>query len=137
MKIYCRNTLTGLIPLYPADYEEKKKMKIGEDYEVSIKLARNPLFHRKFFALLNIGWQNSPNYGHLPFEVYRKVAVMKAGYFVTYNTPKGVIFEAESIAFDKMSEDEFRGVFSNVFDWIINDTCTDKDALMEELMRFL
>lgn len=47
------------MPLYPADYEEKKKLKLGVEYEVEVRIPRNIGFHRKFFALLNVGWANT------------------------------------------------------------------------------
>ena len=31
MEIYCRNTASGLVPLYDSDYDEKRKLKIGKD----------------------------------------------------------------------------------------------------------
>lgn len=45
MKIYLQNTSMGLIPMADSDYDEKKRLKIGEVYEVSIKLARNYHFN--------------------------------------------------------------------------------------------
>lgn len=137
MKIYVRNTLSGLVPLYGSDYDEKRKLKIGQDYEVQIRLVRNPYFHRKFFALLNIGHQNSPNYSHLPFDTFRRVAVMKAGYFISYDTPKGVIFEAESISFDNMDDDRFGEVYSNVVNWIIKDCGITAETIEDEIRNFL
>lgn len=37
MELYLKNTAHGLIPLYDDDFEEKRKLKIGEVYKVSIK----------------------------------------------------------------------------------------------------
>jgi len=50
MRIFCKNLLEGLIPLYNSDLEEKKKLKLDEIYEVEIKVARNYQFHKKFMA---------------------------------------------------------------------------------------
>ena len=34
MKLLLQNTSHGLIPLYDADYEEKKRLKIGEIHKI-------------------------------------------------------------------------------------------------------
>lgn len=52
MKLYLLNTREGLKPMYDEDYDEKKKLKIGEVYEAEIRQPRNLRFHRKYFALL-------------------------------------------------------------------------------------
>jgi hypothetical protein len=60
MRLRLLNTPQGLKPCYDEDYEEKRKLKLGEVYEAEIKLLRNPEFHRKFFALLNAGFSLLP-----------------------------------------------------------------------------
>ena len=57
MKIKLLNTSVGLKPLYDEDFEEKKKLKIGEVYEATIKRPRNLSFHRKYFGLINLAWE--------------------------------------------------------------------------------
>ena len=54
MKLLLKNTASGLVPIYDDDFDEKKKLKIGQVYEVSIKLVRNYEFHKKYFALIRI-----------------------------------------------------------------------------------
>lgn len=135
MKLYVKNTLSGLIPLYPNDLEEKKKLKLNEEYQVEIRRPRNIGFHRMFFALLNIGHQNTEM--ELPFETYRRWAIMKAGFVKVYNTPKGQLFEPESIAFSNMDEDRFKQVFDRVLDVIIDDIGTEKDDVMMALENFM
>jgi hypothetical protein len=134
MKLYVKNTLTGLVPMYPADLDEKKRLKLGEEYEVSIRRPRNVKFHRLFFQLLNVGHQNTQL--ELPFEAYRKYVVMKAGYFNSYQTPKGVFFEAQSISFSSMDEDTFKGVFDKVLDIIIQDIGVEKEDVMAVLDEY-
>lgn len=57
MKIKLLNTSVGLKPLFDEDFEEKKKLKIGEVYEATIKRPRNLSFHRKYFGLINLAWE--------------------------------------------------------------------------------
>lgn len=48
MKIYCRVTDLGLVPMYDSDYEEKKRLKVGDTVLCDIKKPRNYEFHKKF-----------------------------------------------------------------------------------------
>ena len=135
MKLFVKNTLSGLVPLYPADLDGKKRLRLGEEYEVSIKRPRNIRFHRLFFALLNIGHQNTSL--ELPFEAYRKYVIMKAGFYNVYNTGKGQFFEAQSIAFGAMDEDQFKEVYNRVLDVIIEDIGAGKEEIENELINFM
>ena len=134
MKLFVKNTLSGLVPLYPADLEEKKRLKLGAEYEVEIKHPRNIGFHKKFFALVNIGHQNTSL--EMPFETYRRYVIMKAGYFKVYNTGKGSYYEPESISFANMDQIQFEEVYSRVLDIIIKDLGVSKDEIEETLINF-
>ena len=135
MKIWLRNTISGLLPIYPSDWDEKKKLRLGEDYECEIKYPRNIGYHKRFFALLNLGWQNTKL--DLPFEIYRKYIIMKAGFVKIYHTPKGALFEAESISFASMSQDRFEEVYSRCLDKIIEDIGITKEEVKKQLINFL
>ena len=50
MKLFLRNTISGLVPLYPSDFDEKRKLKLGWDYEADIVHPRNLGFHKKFMV---------------------------------------------------------------------------------------
>jgi len=134
MKILCRNTISGLVPLYPHDFDEKRKLKLGQDYEVDIKNPRNVGFHRKFFALVNVGFENTQM--DMPFETYRKYLIMKAGYFKTYTTPRGVFYDAESISFSAMSQEQFEELYSRVMDVIIKDIGSTSEEVEMQILSF-
>ena len=134
MKLYVKNTLSGLIPLYDSDYSEKKKLKIGEEYEAEIRRPRNYLFHKKFFALVNVGWNNTQL--DMPFETYRRYVTMKAGYFKIYKTPKGELVEPESIGFASMDQSTFEELYSRVLDVIIDDIGVSGDDIESEILNF-
>lgn len=135
MKILCRNTIAGLVPLYPSDYDEKRKLKLGQDYEVEITNPRNIGYHRKFFALINIGHENTSL--DMPFETYRRYIIMKAGFFKIYQTPKGTYYEAESISFASMNQDRFEDVYSRVLDKIIEDIGSTSEEIEKQLINFI
>ena len=150
MILYLLNTASGLKPLYDEDFEEKKKLKIGETYRATIVHPRNILFHRKFFALVKLGFDNSKMVEHsrqaseindkvIPMteESYRKYVLIKSGFANIYQTQKGVFVEAQSIAFDNMEESKFQDVYSKVLDFIIKDTQADEKLFMEQLINFI
>ena len=138
MKILCQNTKHGLVPLYDEDYEEKKKLKIGEVYYCEVKLPRNYEFLKKFMALVKIGWENTKEFqGDIPFDIYRKWATIKAGFCDLYHTSKGVMVEAKSIAFSNMTEEEFQKVYDSVLMVIISDIGCSKKDIEQQLESFM
>ena len=134
MKLLLQNTIHGLVPLYPSDFDEKRKLKLGETYEADIKNPRNVGFHRKFFALINLGHQNSQL--DMPFETFRRYVIIKAGFFNAYHTGKGTYYEAQSIAFSSMDEDTFEEVYSRVLDVIIKEIGSTSEEIEAALMEF-
>ncbi len=133
--MFCQNTERGLVPLYPSDLEEKKRLKLNKVYSCNINEERNYEFHKKFMALCKIGCENSKNV-EMPFDTYRKYATIKAGYFKQYVTPKGVYVEAESISFSSMPQDKFEKLYSDVLDFIIKDIGADRETIEEQLINF-
>ena len=135
MVITVRNTINGLVPLYSSDLDEKRKLKIGETYQVEVKRPRNYQFHKKFFALLNIGWENTDV--EMPFDTYRRWVTMRAGFYKVYHTPKGELYEPESIAFSNMDDDTFSDVYERVLNIILKDTGAEKPDVEAMLIDFL
>ena len=135
MEIFVKNTVNGLLPLYPADLDEKKRLKIGEVYKVKITNPRNYEFHKKFMALVNLAHSNTNI--DMPFDAYRKYLVSKAGYFKAYTTPKGTYIEPESISFGNMSQSEFETVYSRVLDVIIKELGCTTEEVEQELINFM
>lgn len=122
MKLYLTNTISGLIPFTDSDYEEKKKLKIGEVYEATIKRPRNLPFHRKYFGLINLAWeyQNERAVEHFKhnIELFRKTVEVASGWCEpVYSIARKEWVEVpKSIAFDKMDEDEFQNLYERVKD---------------------
>ena len=135
MKILCRNTLQGLVPLYPSDYDEKRKLKLGQDYVCEITNPRNIGFHKKFFALINIGHENTKL--KMPLDTYRKYITVKAGFFTAYETAKVIYYDPDSISFASMSQDKFEEVYSRVLDKIIEDIGVTEEEISKQLINFM
>ncbi len=135
MKIFCTNTSSGLVPLYDSDYEEKRKLKIGEVYFCEIKQPRNYEFLKKFFALIRLGTENSPR--NMPQEAYRAYVTMKAGYVDVYDTPNGKMALPQSISFANMDDDKFAKLYFAVINVIAKDIGLNNETIENELGNFM
>ena len=122
MKLLLLNTREGLKPMYDEDYDEKKKLKIGESYEAEIRLPRNLRFHRKYFALLRCAWEylneNQQSFFKDDLEVFRKSLEVTAGWCEPCFdlSAKSWLHIPKSISFEKMKEDEFNQLYNKVRD---------------------
>lgn len=119
MKLSLYNTPSGLKPCYDEDYDEKKKLKIGEYYTAEIRLSRNPQFHKLYFALINLAWEYLPESqtnGFRTKENFRKYVEIAAGCCEVIYHPRlrEWVEVPKSISFDSMDEAEFRDVYENV-----------------------
>jgi len=144
MKIYVKNTSSGLVPMLDDDFEKKQKLKRGEIYQVSIRLARNYQFHKKYFALINFAWEYLDERQTELFKnmnVFRKTIEVSAGHCERiFSIEKREWFDIpKSISFDKMSEDEFSELYDRVLDVLLKIVFKDMEAdLVEnELLNFM
>lgn len=134
MKIQLLNTPQGLKPCYDEDYDEKKKLKIGEIYEAEIKLQRNPKFHRLFFSLLNAGYSLLPERtqnGFRSVEGFRSYLLVAAGFYDTYFNPRlrEFVEVPKSLKFSSMDNEEFERMYNAVKDVIfalLGDRITER-----------
>lgn len=119
MDILLLNTAAGLVPLYDDGYEEKRKLKLGQTYRARIVKARNPEFHRKYFALINAAWACLPEQAQAKLktpENFRKYAEVAAGHCETIYHPRLREFVEipKSIAFDSMDGAAFEDMYGRV-----------------------
>ena len=120
MKINLVNTSNGFKCASDEDYENKRKLKIGEVYEVDIKLKRNYQFHKMYFALINCAWeyQNEKRQAHFKnsVEKFRKSVELAAGHSEIFWDIKNKceIEQVKSISFDKMDNVEFSDLYDRV-----------------------
>ena len=134
MKLQLLNTPQGLKPCYDEDYDEKKKLKIGEIYEAEIKLQRNPKFHRLFFSLLNAGYSLLPERtqnGFRSVEGFRSYLLVAAGFYDTYFNPRlrEFVEVPKSLKFSSMDNEEFERMYNAVKDVIfalLGDRITER-----------
>jgi len=121
LKVIC--TPLGLQPIYPEDYDEKKKLKVGECYTAEIRLIRNLQFHKKAFSLLNTAWALLPERtqnGFRTIEAFRDTITVAAGFVdVFYDINRKSYQERpKSWSFDSMDNAEFERLYNALKDVI-------------------
>jgi len=152
MDIYLTKTQTGFVPADIPTEEWIKKVKHGEVIAADFRKVRNPAFLRKYFALLNVGYDNwSPGevdskYG-IPeknFDQFRKDVTILAGYYHTVIRLNGEVrIEAKSISFAKMEEEEFEKLYNQTIDVLLRHvygsgmTTEELDNIVNQYMGFV
>ena len=149
MEINLIKTLSGLVPSDPDSEAWYNKLKVGNVVHAEFKKYRHPMFHRKYFALLNIGFDNwqpgeiNSKYGtpEKNFERFRKDIAILAGYFDLVIRLDGTSRpEAQSISFANMDQDEFEKLYSKTIDILIKNvygSSLDADGLNEIVNKYL
>jgi len=119
MNIYLTKTQAGFVPSDVETEEWAKKVKAGAVISADFRRVRNPAFHRKFMALLNVGFDNCDVPGMI-FDRFRKDVTILAGYHHTVvRLDKSVRVEADSISFAKMEEDDFEKLYNQTINVLL------------------
>lgn len=144
MKIYCRVTEYGLVPMYDSDLDEKKRLKIGSTVLCDIKKPRNYKFHKKFFALLRLTFDNLPHHLHDGLNIYSEedlLLSLKLDLGISSVVRMGArdVYRDGSISFAAMDETEFDGFYNRCVNMILNRYLrgTNRADLLEEVDRYL
>ena len=138
----------SLAPATHQDAEKVAKLKVGQGLRGEWKRRRNVGFHRKYFALLNIGFDafepTEQAYRGMPvqknFDRFRKDVICAAGFYdVVANLNGDVRAEARSISFAKMDQDEFEQLYSKTADVLLQRvlrtyTRADLDQQVEQIL---
>lgn len=135
MKVLIYKKNNNLVPAYDSDFENLKKYKDNEFYEIEIKNKRNILFHRKFFALLNLGFESQDICSN--FELFREAILIENGFYFYAKNFKGQIIKvAKSISFANMDNAEFENVFNKVLDYLCKLIGTKSEIILQNLEDF-
>lgn len=134
----------SLVPLGEEGHLAIRNLRFGQAVKASIVQPRNVKFHRKFFALLNLGfeyWEPAETaWNGIPaeknFERFRKDVLILAGFHdVVVNIRGESRVEAKSISFARMDEDEFSRVYQAVFNVIWTRVLRHVQGFTPELME--
>lgn len=100
-------------PMFEIDRQKASKIPRGEENLFEIKRVRNPDFHKKYFKMVKMAFENQDEYND--FNRFRKIYQMKAGYHEFVETDKGGMYWPLSIAFDKLDEIKFQELYNKVW----------------------
>lgn len=136
MKAWVKKTLNGLLPASRTDEEklQSAKLKLGEYYQIELKKPRNIRFHRKFFSLLNLAFDNQSDFNCI--EDFRGWVTMRSGYYRKVPTPTGEYYTPKSISFSKMDQIEFNEFYDRVFSFILEYLGCEDEELYEQLKDY-
>jgi hypothetical protein len=122
------------IPATDSDKEKAVKVGQGEVVDVEFKKNRNTLFHRKFFALLNIGFENQDTIN--TFELYRAFILIGIGHCDFIFTDTGQInYIPKSISYESMPDNnDFEQVYNKAVSYIALKLSITNEELTNEIL---
>jgi hypothetical protein len=124
-------------PAHDSDLELARQLKVGEVYKFTFTKPRNYEFHKKFFALLDLVFNNQEQYTNR--NKHRKDLIKAAGFTVeetNYFTGE-VTEEAQSISFAAMDEIEFGKLYGQMLDTVIRVYGWEGTDLEAEIAEFM
>ena len=136
MKLLVIKTPRGLLPLYDSDYENYAKIPMNEEFEIEYTKKRNLKFHKKYFALMKLAYENQSDYRSLN-DMRRDIAIVSGFYDEVVNKISGDVLKvAKSISFAKMDESEFSELYEKTKDTISKWLGIDNETIENEILQF-
>jgi hypothetical protein len=140
----------ALIPADQQSMDAIAKLKAGVGIRASFKKENNLQFHRKLFALVNLGfdsWEPADvkykgSKIEKNFDQFRDDITILAGFYTTSVRLNGDIkFTAKSWSFASMEQDHREELYSAVINVILSRILTkytreDLDAVVDQVLRF-
>jgi len=137
MKFYAQIDFQNkIIPLTDFDYDIFKKIKKNKEISIEIKQERNAKFHRKFFVLLNLVFENQDKTNNI--DDLREDLTIASGYYrEKLNTITGEVeIKPKSISFSQMDNAEFEVFYNSFLDTINRYFGMDKKELLEIIEQY-
>ena len=135
MKGIFKRTFGSFEPIDENAQKIFKKYSFGDEIELDHKASRNIKFHRMFFAMINLTFQNQDITDNQ--NDFREAVTIAAGYYHYQKQIDGSkIKRADSISFDNMDDLKFKLLYNDVFDICLKILGTTSEELERELLRF-
>ncbi len=134
MKLHAQIHNNKLLPEYNSDHDKLKQIRPGVTYSVEIKQPRNLQFHRKFFSLLNLVYDNQEHFNNL--DEMRAWLTMKAGFYKRVSTPTGEMYQPKSISFASMDDLQFNEFYNSVLDVVCEWLHISDEDVQEQLVNY-
>ena len=125
----------GLHPLRNSDSEQLSKLKLHNEYKFVVTQPRNVGHHRKFFALINMAYDNQEKFNSV--DDFRAWCTIKAGYYRRIETPGNDLYLPESISFASMDQTKFEEFYYKFMDVICNFLDTSRDEIIENIVNYI
>ena len=144
MDIFCKVTPYGFVPMYDSDLEAKKRLRVGSVVRCKVSNPRNYEFHKKFFALVRLTFDNLPSVLAEKWSINNEDDMLRRfkrdlGYFTsTYNERGEKEIEYRSISFAAMEQYEFERFYTQCIDLVLHKYIKglDKQDLITEIENF-
>ena len=136
MKLLVIKTPRGLLPVYDSDMDIYSKIPMNEEFEIEYVKKRNLKFHKKYFALLKLAFENQQDYRLL--EEMRRDLIITAGWYdEVVNLIDGEVLKvAKSISFSSMDEIEFSQLYEATKNVISKWLAIDNETIDNEIMQY-
>jgi hypothetical protein len=136
MKLLVIKTPRGLLPVYDSDLENYCKIPMNEEFEIEYTKKRNLKFHKKYFALMKLAFENQQDYRSLN-DMRRDIAIVSGFYDEVVNKITGEILKvAKSISFSNMEETEFSELYEKTKDTISKWLGISDENIENEIMQY-
>jgi hypothetical protein len=123
------------MPIDDLDKTKIGKIPFDTPLEFDVKVPRNIKFHRKFFAMLNLAFENQEEFKN--FQIFREAVIIGAGFFEKVQRLHGEeIIVAKSISFAQMDNEQFEQLYTACIDTIIDYFNFTKKDFESELAMF-
>ena len=123
-------------PSHDEDLEISKKIKRETPVKAKVWKERNYKFHKKYFALLKIAFENQSIYSTM--KEFRNELKFKTGCYTIHKTTKNVkLFIPDSISFENMDEIEFEKHYQKAIDAILEHFLPDIEKDVKESEKIL
>ncbi len=143
MDILCRVTAAGLVPMYDSDYDEKQRLREGETVMCTIRKPRNYEFHKKFFALVRLAFNNLPEHLVRMLNIRSEEDMLDAyklelGLYTLVWHGRRPVVKLGSISFAAMDETEFQKFYNRCVDITLTTFLRglSRQDLIEEVEQF-
>lgn len=137
MELYVVKTINGLLkPAFDDDKEKFSQFPKDGYFEIKYTKRRNIKFHRKFFSLIKIAYENQSDY-RLMEDLRRDLIITSGHYEEVVNAITGEVYKiAKSISFHNMEETEFSLIYEDVKNVIVSWLGIDNDTLTDEVAQY-
>lgn len=135
MKGLHKRTFGGWEPIDDQAKKILKRYKVGDVAELEHTARRNVKFHRKYFGVINLTFQNQDLTDDQ--NEFREAVQIAAGFWHYQKQIDGSeIKRSDSISFSKMDDITFEDLYNKVFNVCLHILGCKSEELERELLKF-